>query len=255
MEKFKKIFCIFLMVVISVSLTALVVTLSARIIIKKDSMLKILDKANYYSATAQNINERVTSYINNEKVKNVVNEGKIKRNIEDYINVLGKQEVEDAKANIRADIEKDFIQSLNDVEDKNKGKLSTILSNIYMSSLFPVDEINTVYKVILKYSSKLDLLCVVLGILVISSTVYLFRRKKQCKWLFVGIYNSLIILMIIYIILKSNANIYYTNDSFSSIINGMINKLSFSILIGILVTLTITMVLNYIKYFKARIRE
>src|SRR5574344_2091238 len=100
MEKFKKIFCIFLMIILSISLTIFAFTLSFKFALTKKALLKTLKDVDYYNITSKNI-----------------------------------------RKNIKAKV----LESLNDISDSNKEKLSEILSDIYIASLFPIDEVNTIY--------------------------------------------------------------------------------------------------------------
>ena len=242
-----------LMVILSVFLILLVVSISVVTNVKSQSIIKAMEKVDFINNAETNAKCVLENYLPEEKVQEVLKKVSISAEIKEIVSGFDNNTVEKIANEKQQEIKKQIVDILDeDIGDNNKQLFAETVSTAYIKAILPVSEFNTISKINARYNQKLVLAITVIFILCIFILFFLYVGKKTFKWAVIALYNSVIFNSIVLILLNSFNNIRVGNNNTTVVILQILKQIKTGILIGIVITIVIVGIFNYIAYFRKR---
>lgn len=216
-------------------LVILSLILSFIIVFNKRSIDNVLIKIKYYDKTEQNISTLMQSYIDLEFYKEVVTKEQIKsdinRSLENFYQgkKIDKKVIKDRMQEfLNLEISYNLEKKGLEVNSESISDISNNLSEIYVSNLFLLDEMN----LLAPYIKNIKILPIVLIIVLvlINLIIYLFRKKN----ILIIFSTSFMLLLTLFLMIKFSS-FYYLNNIVSDFIQTLwFHYKTYNIVIGII---------------------
>ena len=227
-----------IIIISSLLLVILSIMISFQIITMKTNIERVLNNNNYYEKTSIYIHNKMTDYINEDIVNEVLTKEQIKSDIKRSINTFYQHKLIDInklKDNTKLFFEVEISAYLknNNLEtnDESISILSSKLSDIYVSNIFVLDELNKVSKY---------LIIIEIALILILIIIFIYRKD-----LFPIILSTTSLLLLFSIIIKNN--FYYLNDFITNIINNIINDFKITIIFIVFIYLILYLYFRVIR--------
>ena len=233
-----------IIIISSLLLVILSIMISFQIITMKTNIERVLNNNNYYEKTSIYIHNKMTDYINEDIVNEVLTKEQIKSDIKRSINTFYQHKLIDInklKDNTKLFFEVEISAYLknNNLEtnDESISILSSKLSDIYVSNIFVLDELNKVSKY---YNLSKYLIIIEIVIILFLIIIFIYRKN-----LFPIILSTTSLLLLSSLIIKNN--FYYLNDFITNIINNIINDFKITIIFIVFIYLILYLYFRVIR--------
>lgn len=247
----KQIIGAILMVVQTVLGVVLVVGVAVAININSDSLIKAIHKSNYLENTEIEARETLCHYMDVGQVEEILNNTSVKSEIKELANAMDSNTIDKVAANISISMKEKVVSSIkDDVDAATKESYATVVTNAYMKTIFPTTELGLISGMYTRYKAKVELALIILGLVYAVIYVFLSMGKKTYKWEIVSLYNVMIFASIIAILIGAFNGIVIGNERTTSVILNLINGIRIDIIIGIVIVLLLSILSNYVAYFK-----
>lgn len=251
--KLKDIFGTMCMIVLTISGILLSFGLAINSVLSSDGILNIMLDTEYLEKSENEAKTVLTHYMSNEKADEALEKISTKSSIRQITEAFDSNNVEQVANGVKLDMKQAVIDSLEDSSgDDTKDKFATVVSDAYIKSIFPVTEFNLLSNVYSKLSSKLNLTLVITGIVAIAIYIYLATGKKTYKWAIIALYNVIILNIIMILALGMFNGIVIGNERTTAVIIGLLNKIKINVVVTTIIVFALSIVSNYIAYFKKR---
>lgn len=252
MFKFKKVISPILMAILTPALIVVILGITFFHIVNINTLKNSMEKVEYYNEVELNISQKLKSYMDSATVDTILKGGRVREDIDRLINSINNNTIELEQQSVLKDFNSTVLANIgeNNTESADVKTYAGKISNVYISSLFPLGEIKLIQDFAFKIKNGVIYGLVIALICIILTVLYLLNAGKQRKWIFVSIYNCIILSLILILIMSNFSSIYYSNNAVTSVIQTLINivMLDIGIMTGILGLLVI--ILNYFEYFK-----
>lgn len=202
-------------------LTILIGMIGIQILTSKTHIENILKDTGYYKSAKDEISLKMEDYMTKEVYQEIVTEEQIKSDIKRVLNSFydhKKIDIAELKKRITSNFELEIEVYLKEEGlEVNKDSVSILankLSDIYVSNLFVLDEMNAVADIY--HQAKTITIYATLGVLVMIGTIFFFLKKEYKPILF----STSAILLFLSIVLGNS--IYYMNDPVSIFLNQIV---------------------------------
>lgn len=202
-------------------LTILIGMIGIQILTSKTHIENILKDTGYYKSAKDEISLKMEDYMTKEVYQEIVTEEQIKSDIKRVLNSFydhKKIDIAELKKRITSNFELEIEVYLKEEGlEVNKDSVSILankLSDIYVSNLFVLDEMNAVADIY--HQAKTITMYATLGVLVMIGTIFFFLKKEYKPILF----STGAVLLFLTIVLGNS--IYYMNDPISIFLNQIV---------------------------------
>jgi hypothetical protein len=237
--------------------------ISYKIVFNQHNFIEIIRKTDYVNQSIDYISGRLDNYVTKGLYYSLVNKDKINNDIilisSRFFNHHEKVDATRFKNdtnllfynNIKAYMENEDIVA----DDESINKLANILTDVYVSNVFPITELERVenqYERFDKISSHIMLICILLLGVVISSMFMLTSRSK-ITYINRALMSSLIILLFSRLVLDIT-DIYYLNEYATIFLKNLVNQFMIVNMMIILIYIVLVIIL-YIVYIKNKLKQ
>lgn len=251
--KLKEVIETICMLVLTISGILLSFGLAINSVLNSDGILTVMIDTEYLEKSENEASVVLRHYMSDEKADEVLEKISTKSSIRQITEAFDSNNVEQGANSVKADIKQAVLNSLEgDSSDNNKDKFATVVSDAYIKSIFPVAEFNLLSNMYSKFSSKLNLALIIIGVVSIGTYVYLATGKKTYKWAIIALYNIVILNIILLIILGMFNGIVIGNERTTAVIIGILNKIKINVVVATMIVFVTSVVSNYIAYFKKK---
>ncbi len=251
--KLKDIIGTICMIVLTIVGMLLSFGLAINSVLNSDGILSIMIDTEYLDKSENEAKTVLTHYLSDEKADEVLENISTKSSIRQITEAFDSNNVEQVANNVRLDMKQAVLNSLEDSSSNDtKEKFATVVSDAYIKSIFPVTEFNLLSNIYSKISSKLNLALIIISIVFITIYIYLATGKKTYKWAIIALYNVIILNIIMILALGTFNGIVIGNERTTAVIIGMLNKIKINVVIATIITFAVSVISNYIAYFKKR---
>lgn len=202
-------------------LTMLIGMIGIQILISKNHIEDILKDTGYYKSAKDEISLKMEDYMTKEVYQEIVTEEQIKSDIKRVLNSFydhKKIDIDELKKRMTSNFELEIEVYLKEEGlEVNKDSVSILankLSDIYVSNLFVLDEMNAVADIY--HQAKTIIMYAILGDLVLIGIIFFFLKKEYKPILF-----STSAVLLFFTFLLGNS-MYYMNDPVSIFLNQMV---------------------------------
>jgi len=245
--KIKNILGFICMLITTILGSILIFVISLIMEISSNGIMNAANKTNYFEMCKKDINEVLLNYMPQENVDSVLEEVDINTSIIGLINGFDSIKIDALAGDLKETVREKVKLSLNgNITEENKQEFSNVVSNAFVSEIFPSKEFHLVSSYYNKYVPYLELgtivVLVLLGIIYIGMLLW----KENRKWLIVSLYNILILSVIIAIMLSMFDNIVIGSEKTTSLVLGIISNIKENMYILSGIFFTVSIVLNYL---------
>lgn len=249
--KVKQILGAILMIILTVSGILFGLLISITTSINSDAIINFMIKANYLTDTEEEAKTVLNSYLTESNTNTVLNNISVKSNIRELAMSLDNNTVNEISTSIKENMQKEIVKVIEDnIDEKTKQEFASVVSEAYIKTIFPVSEFNILSSIYKKYSSNINLIYIVLGILIAGIYMYLACGKKTYKWNIVALYNIIIVNILLIILTHTFNNIVIGNVRTTAVINEMIKGIKTTEIIYTAIIFVVAIISNYIAYFR-----
>mgnify|MGYP003287556680 CR=1 FL=1 len=241
------------MIVLTLSGIMLSFGLAINSVLSSNGILNIMLDTEYLEKSENEAKTVLTHYMSDEKADKVLQKISTKSSIRQITEAFDNNNVGQVANNVRLDMKQAVLNSLEDnSRDDTKDKFATVVSDAYIKSIFPVTEVNLLSNIYSKIGTRLNLALIIISIVAIAIYIYLATGKKTYKWAIISLYNVIILNIILTLVLGTFNGIVIGNDRTTDVIIGMLNKIKINIVIATIITFAVSVISNYVAYFKKR---
>jgi len=234
----------------------LVVGIAVAININSDSLIKAIHKADYLETTEIAAKETLSHYMDVNQVEEILSKTSVKSEIKELANAMDNNTIDKVADNISKSMKEKVVKSIkDDVDTGTKESYAAVVTDAYMKTIFPTTELGLVSSMYTRYKAKIELMLIILGLIYAVIYVSLSMGKKMYKWEIVSLYNVIIFTSIIAILLGSFSDIVIGNVRTTAVISNLINSVRVDVVIGIIAVFALSIISNYIAYFKKKRRK
>ena len=251
--KIKQIMGASLMVIFTICLIAITAILPIITNLNSNKLLSIMSNSNFMDNTDIATEKVLINYLTEENAKKVLEKINPKSDIKKIVLALENNAINKEVENIKNNAKQEIINVLGkDIDSASKESFATTVSNEYVKVLFPVTEFGVISAIYNKFYAKLMLAAVILSVICIAIYMYLALGKKTYKWAIIGIYNAIIITIIMLVAINMLNGIVVGNERTTALIMNVIASIKTYIVIEIILMIIIAVLANYKAYFKQR---
>ncbi len=252
----KQILGIFLMILQSI--LGIIICLSIALVVNmnSDAALKAIYDAKYLETTSTAAKQTLEGYMSKEKAEEILNKVSVKSSIKELTLAMDNNTVEKKAEDIKENIKEKIILSLEDESSEDtKVQYAEVVANAYMKTIFPVSEMSLVSRIYTLYQNKIIFGVIVLALVYGIIYVFLSKGRKTYKWQIIAIYNSIIFLVIAFVMLGTVTGITIGNERTSVVITNMLTGIRMDVLLTVLGLLILAIFSNYIAYFRKKKKD
>ena len=252
MKKYNKVISPILMVIVTLVLMFIIFGITFLHIISISSIKGVFNEVKYYDKVEKLVSNSLISYMSEEQVEVLLANNRVKNNINKLLNSIEGNVLQYEEDYIKSEFKQDILDIVKDInmEETYLNEYVTKISNAYFANLFPTTEISLIQDILIKANELVVLGIVISSICLVLCVIYLFNAGKQNKWLFVAIYNSIILCLVMIVLISNFTNIYYSNDAVTGVLQGIVNNIIKDVVVFCIILVILVSVLNYIVYFK-----
>jgi len=252
MKKYNKVISPILMLIITFVLMFIILGATFLNTMSISSLKRTFNDVKYYDLVVDNIHNSLVSYMTEEQIDELFANNRIKNNINKLLNSMESVSLKDEENYLKIEFRQDILNIIDNIniEDTHVDEYITKITKAYFANLFPTTEISLIQDIVIKIKELVLFGIAISCICLVLCVIYLFRAGKQNKWLFVAIYNCIILCLVMLILLTNFTNIYYSNKAVTEVLQGVITNMIKDIVIFVIVLIILVSILNYIVYFK-----
>ena len=251
--KMRQIIGCVLMVALSIIGIILSLGISGICILNSDGVMKSMLEADYLESSEKEAREVFENYLPKEKVDAILETISVKSQIREIAEAFDNNTVTQVANSFKLATKDEIIKVLDqDISEDTKASFAEVVSSSYIKTIFPVTELSILSNIYNNYASKVILAFVILALVSLIVYLYLALGHKTYKWAIIALYNIAIINIIFVVIMGSLSGIVIGNERTTSVITNMVNDIKFNILIATALVIFISVISNYIAYFKKR---
>jgi ABC-type sugar transport system permease subunit len=236
-----------------ICLTFMALSLSFFLTFNNANLKNNIIKSDYIKATTALIQNEMSYYIDASVYNQVITEKQVMSDVNNSLNYFFNNKkidterlINNNKEIFKLEIEKYLEEKNLEVVEDSVSVLSSNLSNVYISNIFIIDELNTLVYSFHKLSTLL-LVGLIISIVVTISILYFDKNNKTKRLIF----STSFIMILVISVLVMTQSIYYINDQTSSFINNITLEYSLnSIMIASLYFIIYLILLLKEKYRK-----
>lgn len=241
------------MVLLTISGLVLSFGIAINSVFNSDGILSIMIENDYLEKSEIEAQAVLAHYMSDEKAQKILESISTKSHIRQITAAFDSNSVEQAANSVKNEIKQSVINSVQDNSTQDsKEKFATVVSDAYIKSIFPVMEFNLLSNIYSKLNSKLNLALIITGVVAIAIYVYFATGKKTYKWAIIALYNIVILNIVILIIMGMLNGIVIGNERTTAVIIGMLDTVKLNVVIATIIIFAVSVVSNYIAYFKKR---
>ena len=242
-----------LMVILSISGIVLSFGISISTAISSNGIIDSMLDVSYMDRTVNECRTTLGHYMGSEKVEEIFKDISVKSHIRQITAAFDTNNIEQAVNNVKNEIKQAVIASLEDNSSSDtKESYAAVVSEAYIKNLFPVTEFSILANIYHTYTSRLVLILVILAVVSVGIYIYLANGKKTYKWAIIGLYNIVILNILLVIVFSVFNNIFIGNARTTDVVLNMITKIKSNVIISTIVVFVVAIVSNYIAYFRKR---
>ena len=251
--KLKEIIGAILMVILSIGGILVSIGYALNKVISSNGIMTAMQQTDYLLKTEAEVKNTLKHYMNEEKIETLLNEINVKSDIKQMTESFNNNTIEQVGNNIKQEMKQQVIYIIDeDVTGEAKESYATLVSEAYIKCIFPVTEFETLSNIYTKYNSKLLLMIIILTLLITVIYIYCATGKKTYKWAIIGLYNIIILNVVLVIGLSVLDKIVVGNIKTTAVIITMVSNIKKNICIATIIVLAIAIFSNYIAYFRKR---
>jgi ABC-type sugar transport system permease subunit len=236
-----------------ICLTFIALSLSFFLTFNNSNLKNNIIKSDYIKVTTALIQNEMSYYIDASVYNQVITEKQVMSDVNNSLNYFFNNKkidkerlINNNKEIFKLEIENYLEEKDLEVVEDSVSVLSSNLSNVYISNIFIIDELNTLVYSFHKLSTLL-LVGLLISIIIVISILYYDKNNKTKRLIF----STSFIMILVISVLVMMQSIYYINDQTSSFINNIILEYSlYNIMIASLYFIIYLILLLKEKYRK-----
>ena len=249
--KIKNIIGVIFMILLTISGSILLFGISIKSLLSSKAIMNVMAKTNYIEKTEQQAKDVLGHYMELEQVEEMFKVVCAKEDIKEIANAFDSNTVEQAANGVKQTMEQTVLDSLDEnISQDAKKKFSTVVSDAYMKTIFPVTEFKILSGIYAIYGAKLNLILIVAFLVILGICIYLVTDKESHGWIIIAMYNITLLSIMFIIALNGLNGITIGNERTTLVIRMMLNKIKIEVIISTVIMFIISCFLNYIVYLK-----
>ena len=237
---------------LSIIIIIILLIFNYKLIVNQKSIVNHLEKSNYSQKSYQKITKTFSYYLNDQLIEQLITEEEIKKEIEFFVitffdqeTIIHEQKEKEKKAQALQSTITSYLEENDLIEDEEAViKLSELLANKYVNTIFPVYELELVeiyYNPINRLINNV-LIVMILLLIITLNTLLIFEKKYITK----GFIYATIFLFVFNLIIIFNKT-FFINQQINDLVQSIKNSFILNNYLIIIFFIIIILGINQIK--------